>query len=163
MREILFRGKSMITNEWVYGGIVHKTDFYGDIVDRYYIVDGTDTRDYDIGYAKRVIPETVGQYTGVTDKNGTKIFEGDIIQDDEKYRQEDEKYIVAYDESYAMFSLMDIDVSVFCAHFHSCDEATVKIIGNIYDNPELIPKEKKMKIYIQPADISFYDEEENER
>lgn len=133
MREILFRGKSIITNEWVYGGIVHQTDFYGDIVDRYYIIDGTDTRDYDIGYSERVIPETVGQYTGLTDKNGKKIFEGDIILYDGTSKQE-----VIWDEYewnlsgfYNLF--MDNPTSAF-----SEGTSKMEIIGNIYDNPELL-------------------------
>ncbi len=79
MREILYRGKDVDTGEWVYGGIVHQTDYYGDSVDKYFIIDGTDTYDNNIGGITEVIPETVGQFTGFIDSKGVKIFEGDII------------------------------------------------------------------------------------
>ena len=131
MREILFRGKSIITNEWVYGGIVHQTDFYGDIVDRYYIVDGTDTRDYDIGYSERVIPETVGQFTGLTDKNGIKIFEGDIVKGTFlgfPIPIEDDVFSICWQE----------DVAGYKANYFE----NVEVIGNIHDNPELLETNK---------------------
>lgn len=73
MREVLFRGKQMHDNEWIYGGALHQTDCYGMEVDRWFIIDGTDTNDYDIGYPIRVIPKTIGQYTGLKDKNGKKF------------------------------------------------------------------------------------------
>lgn len=148
MREILFRGKLIFKDEWTEGSLI--IDEYG----RYYIGKAVMTnatteylfsggrqngkvfsRFFGFGF-RMVIPETVGQYTGLTDKNGKKIFEGDII----KSCEYDEVYCVKYfaDDNYPAFDVVP-EMNITCnglSHLHIVEG--IEIIGNIHDNPELL-------------------------
>lgn len=158
MREILFRGKTKRDNKWVYGGIVHQTDYYGKKCDRWFIIDGTDTQDYDIGYEYEVIPETVGQYTGLTDKNGVKIFVGDIVAWRDTnfilscpytysfggYKYGDELLVRQLESGFMLCrkndSFLDIPNANSKIDNYSFwnTHRFLEVIGNIHDNPELL-------------------------
>lgn len=129
MREILFRGKDfgVINHIWCFGSLDTTEDDRAIIIypDRF-------------GNKCRIIvdPKTVGQYTGLKDKNGTKIFEGDIV--DVLY---DVNYIGVATERIGVFEV--VHNGCFMGqkgnvryHFIPSDKCTV--IGNIYDNPELL-------------------------
>lgn len=119
MREILFRGKRTDTKEWIEGvAFPHDNDKI--TMFRQHFVDG-------VLVGEEVDPETVGQFTGLIDKNGTKIFEGDIIE------YEGNRYSINYLLHYARFSAVKPN-TVFCVFAYQRGE----VIGNIYDNPELI-------------------------
>lgn len=128
MREILFRGKSLDkSGEWVLGSLIHRTDFYGDPCDDYFILYGGEF-DCDYYDSDRVNPETVGQFTGLTDKNGKKIFEGDILKwDDIEWGSE---HLELVEWNYSLFSIRKDDWNEWC-----------EVVGNIHDNPELLKNE----------------------
>lgn len=139
MREILFRGKQITDGVWVIGGIDTSTD------EKPYILKRAryrpDTRDWDTAeyYEKNptytracieVVPETVGQWTGLTDKNGKKIFEGDIV-----YNGSGDPGIVKW--FYGSFVIHFTNGDVWDVSQYIKEEYT-EVIGNIHDNPELL-------------------------
>lgn len=141
MREILFRGKRIDNGEWVYGDLVHAVNkFY---ISYYYESALTtfinETFEYDgISIIRaapfiEVDPSTIGQYTGLTDKNGKKIFEGDIIL----RRYVRPNFLVEYSEEETEYQANFIGGG--CASLYKYfSSKESKVIGNIHDNPELL-------------------------
>ena len=122
-REILFRGKSKRTGEWVFGNLFDK-----DTKGRTHI--GTTVRRcFDID------PETVGQFTGMTDKNGTKIFEGDIVRHIDTTCHVVE---VVNSEVYFDTEMLEFGFRYSNELFHCQFNNEFEVIGNIYDNKELL-------------------------
>lgn len=134
MREILFRGKRKDNGEWVYGDF----DQYNDTLT--YIRSWVKIVPYLEAVERNVFPiqkETVGQYTGLTDKNGKKIFEGDIVRT--VYDGIKNIFVVVWDNEELDFKATNGKENYGPGGFEylpCCEE--VKVIGNIYDNPELI-------------------------
>lgn len=140
MREILFRGKRKDDGEWVYGNLVHQTEYYGDPVDRYHILE---CREFDADYynSAEVIPETVGQFTGLYDSNRVKIFEGDIVKpklDSVFYSNCSKIHVVEWINNSCGFEPYS-DSRENCGHCGGGEMPEwTTIIGNIHDNPELL-------------------------
>lgn len=124
MREILFRGKRVDNGEWVYG---YPYENYRNSCLRKLIA--LPPNEFGRGEYIEVIPETIGQYTGLTDKNGEKIFEGDIFTYKEEYAK------IEYDDDSAMFIIQFDDWYMDFDFLHGHE---VEILGNIHDNPELL-------------------------
>ena len=125
MREILFRGK--FGNEWKYGslsiepkGLVIKEPYKNESSNVWYID-----------------ADTVGQYTGLTDKNGTKIFEGDIV----KYGDTVHNVVFEQRNGTAYFGLVYSTLETLSFGYYQ-DLKQIEVIGNIYDNPELVGGEE---------------------
>ena len=132
MREILFRGQSEIAQKWVYGDLLQYAD-------KAQIWEDTEQGKFNA----QVIPETIGQYTGLTDKNGRKIFERDIITRE------------FHDDYYTGVVYWADDFLGYCVKF--LDGTTpeimplnefyrtkyIEVIGNVHDNPELLKGERE--------------------
>ena len=122
MREILFRGRRVDNGEWETGSLVYAR--MGTSEEQASIADKM------TAYHTPVIPETVGQYTGLTDKNGNKIFEGDIIHGfggNFAVRWSPEICSFVAGEGRRILPAMTYGTM-----------KSFEVIGNIYDNPELL-------------------------
>lgn len=140
MREILFRGKRVDNGEWVKGFYVNVPEHYKpEMSGKSYIVSINN------GISFEVAPETVCEFTGLIDKNRTKIFEGDIVRYRPEYWCEPIQSVVEYyaDKwNYPAFDLKDHDYEangLQCAHEEGCCE----VIGNLYDNFELLQEDEQ--------------------
>lgn len=125
MHEILFRGKRKDNGKWVEG---HYGEYYSGKENVSCISISKETISGSLYYD--IIPETVGQYTGLTDKNGVKIFEGDIIHGNLG------NFVVRWSESICSFVAGEKERIRPCVN--SGTMKYCEVIGNIFDNPELL-------------------------
>ena len=154
MRKIMFRGKTLDDGKWVYGYYVHQ---YG--ADEIYLFEPTDGFD-----SRHIDPETVGQFTGLTDKNGKRIFEGDILKvQTQDFAEEDNpvfgKMKVPTGEKRTRYWTVEW-ADHFCGgsgwYFYGKDRRfnrrasksamlnrDAEVVGNIYDDPEKMNEETK--------------------
>ena len=139
----LFRGKEKDSGKWIYGDLRHISDGHGGYI--LCIVDNTNGKNNDVTGVE-VVPETVGMFTGSTDKSRTKIFEGDIVKGT-AYSATNIGVIVWIDEI-SGFGVRYVNAPnptawvnssiLRCAAIGKTDEFAAEVIGNIYDNPELL-------------------------
>ena len=125
MRDILFRGKRKDNSEWVYGN--------------YAVTDNNEKQHFifkNKAFEFEVVPETVGQYTRMNDKNGKKIFEGDKLRE---YHPEQDVIIEWSDGSFGFRRANKPKDCVYSTiRYMQNAMSRLKIIGNIYDNTELL-------------------------
>lgn len=149
MREILFRGKQADNGEWAFGylfddGLIdRKRTFVGGLV----VTDAKDTTSdrYEIGIVfYEVDPATIGQYTGLTDKNGVKIFEGDIITCSQYLGGNFVDYHI--EKGYVEMKFGAFGLHRKQGYYRPfkdwLEDYEFEVTGNIHDNPELLSKEE---------------------
>ena len=133
MREICFRGKSEDNGEWLFGDLFHRNE---EVL----------IKNYFEGFNISVIRETVGQYTGLTDKNGRRIFEGDIAE----LKRFGDTCVgkILFNQRTAGFEFWwNVTVGAYgekathAVNLSVCHD--INVIGNIHDNPELLKERKK--------------------
>lgn len=130
MREIKFRGKTEEMNSWwTFGNLV--------ICDNGDYQIGHCTKYGDTYYRNKVFKETVGQYTGLKDKNGKEIYEGDIVYIKGETEILDIKGKVEYSETFAQYIITNTKNIMYEAEPLG-DYENIEVMGNIYDNPELL-------------------------
>ena len=135
MREILFRGKRVDNGEWVYG-YLSKSRLQG--YENNTLQPSIDREESGVMITSVVITETVGQYTGLNDKNGVKIFEGDIVE----YKNHIGK--IVWHSTTAEFDVSirrKNNIYLFDYIGLYLPNRYLKIIGNIHDNPESLEVE----------------------
>lgn len=130
MREILFRGKSAYTGKWIEGVPVplkiNNYDTTQIAMVKYHNYE--ELENYSLYSEDELVkPETIGQFTGLLDKNGKKIFEGDII-----------KTSIYYDIGCYPHSDTEVFKVVIPDIYRKRIDGAIEVIGNIHDNPELL-------------------------
>ena len=134
-REILFKAKRKDNGKWVEGCIVIDQSRF----DRFkYRIQPIESG---VLYAHPIDPDTLCQYTGLTDKNGKRIWENDICDRKEKYPE-----IVVFNKGdwqldYSYVFGKEIHTDACNLGFYVCERKCVEVIGNIFDNPELLEVE----------------------
>jgi hypothetical protein len=142
MREVLFRGQTRrlgekvrmdgtkVPSNWVYGGICHGKGAFS-------IIYGDMDAERENPIEKFVVyTDTVGQYTGLTDKNGKKIFEGDIVKGLFLHHRPTNGVVAFRDGAFGLLWYRG-DAEMYWAFTSICN-VEYEVIGNIHDNPELL-------------------------
>lgn len=128
-REIKFRGKD-IKGNWRYGDLMTLEHFISNSEGKYQI------GDFNTGVVYEVDPETIGQYTGLKDKNGKEIYEGDIVSYKDRIMNKEDIFVIKYCEERASFILSNKMYEEMTINVKN-KIIVAEVIGNTTDNPEL--------------------------
>lgn len=124
-KEIKFRGKRLGNSEWVYGSYISFNDWIEEEVRHNQIADRA-------GYVYDVDPETIGEFTGLKDKNGREIYEGDIVCLGDTKRRTG---VIVRSETEPAF-VLEVNDTAFDLYYRN--QHRYEVVGNIHDTPELL-------------------------
>ena len=144
-REILFRGKLEYNGKWIYGDLLQYEDgdvaIFGDKLSSF----GCECTE--MSKRDRVNPDTNGQYTGLKDKDGNKIFEGDIVHlkgdgyDGAKVGKDYYRVVTFHEGSFCLSIEDGVHYPLHTPIYEHCDSHSIVnwvVVGNVTDNPEII-------------------------
>ena len=164
MREILFRGKNSVTGRWVQGDLLHISSgciiYHGSQTESEIKENTGAAIELLIDEVSVVNPETVGQFTGLTDKNGVNIFEGDILVDKEgsisvvkfgQFKAGKDDYGIEYMP--VGFHILFSDNGTYCINLcgdgYAISSKECSIVGNVHENHELLKQALLSRYFLQ--------------